>query len=92
LQSVALCESCRVVNRLRGSRVPGMLTKAMEAGKTLESTSDRSSGVRGAECRESLIVELERPSLAVLWDAKRESEQGIVPPLVGPGVRPAEGI
>ena len=67
-----------------------MLTKAMEAGKTLESTSDRSSGVRGAECKESLIPELERPSLAVLWDAKRESERGIVPPSVGLNVRLAE--
>ncbi len=38
----------------------------MEAGKTLESTSDGSSGVEGVECRESLIMELERPSLIVL--------------------------
>ena len=43
-----------------------MVAKAMEAGKTLESTSDGSSGVEGVECRESLIMELERPSLIVL--------------------------
>ena len=69
-----------------------MQAKAMEAGKTLESTSDGSSGVRGAECRESLVMELERPSLAVLRDGKRASERGIVPSLAGPSVRPAEGI
>jgi hypothetical protein len=47
----------------------------MEAGKTLESTCDESSGVEVMECEDSLTTELERPYFVARKWSERESER-----------------